>query len=238
MKSGTTKTHSILAKAVGVNQLAVVINKLDTVDWSEERYDFICSDVQKYLKKINYKVQKITFVPISGLQGINVESRNSQPEKLKAWYNEERGEHEANKKPACLIEVIDSFYAKPRPLKRPMRACVYDYYQIIQDGFSAVSGDCLSVKVESGVLRKKDKVLMMPQGIECEVRAIEYQKQSADHIYSGQIGELSITLPKDFDKSFVNDSSILCDPMYPMYSVRKFRAKIFVFEIQYPVTLG
>lgn len=56
MKSGTTKTHSILAKAVGVNQLAVVINKLDTVDWSEERYDFICSDVQKYLKKINYKV--------------------------------------------------------------------------------------------------------------------------------------------------------------------------------------
>ena len=86
---------------------------------------------------------------------MNLHNRDSQPEELKAWYNDTNGEIDCKKKPKCLIEVINGFYAKPRPLKRPMRACVYDYYNSIQDGFSVVSGECLSIKVESGFLKKK-----------------------------------------------------------------------------------
>lgn len=55
-----------------------------------------------------------------------------------------------------------------------MRACVYDYYNNIQDGFSVVSGECLSIKVESGFLKKKQKLHIMPYGVECEIKAIEY----------------------------------------------------------------
>ena len=75
MKSGTTKSHAILAKAVGVNQLLIAVNKLDTIDWSEERYDYICADIVTYLKKIGFTSEKMTFVPISGLHGINLLSR-------------------------------------------------------------------------------------------------------------------------------------------------------------------
>lgn len=88
--------------------------------------------------------------------------------------------------------MIDNFYAKPRPLKRPMRACIYDYYQNIQDGFSVCQGECMSIKVESGVLKKKDKLVIMPEGIDCEIKNIEYQKKPADFIYSGQIAEVSL----------------------------------------------
>jgi translation elongation factor EF-1alpha len=93
---------------------------------------------------------------------------------LKKWYNDEKGEFDTTKKPRCLVEVIDSFYAKPRPLKRPMRACVYDFYQNIQDGFSVCQGECMSLKVESGILKKKDKLVIMPQNIDCEIKAIEF----------------------------------------------------------------
>lgn len=77
-----------MAKAVGVNQLVIAVNKLDTVNWSEERYDFICNDIIKFLKKSGYLEKKMTFVPISGLKGINLHSRDNQPDELKKWYND------------------------------------------------------------------------------------------------------------------------------------------------------
>ena len=43
----------------------------------------------------------------------------------------------------------------------------------------------MSVKVETGVLRKKDELLMMPLGITCKIKAIEFQKEPADYLYSG-----------------------------------------------------
>ena len=50
----------------------------------------------------------------------------------------------------------------------------------------------MSIKVESGVLKKKDKLVIMPEGIDCEIKAIEHQKKPADFIYSGQIAEVSL----------------------------------------------
>jgi len=48
-------------------QVCVAINKLDLVDWSKERYEFIVSEVQPFLKSIGFKEENIVFVPISGL---------------------------------------------------------------------------------------------------------------------------------------------------------------------------
>ena len=86
---GSTKDHAILARSLGVTQVCVAVNKLDMVEWNEARYDEICQKVLPFLKSIGFKHQNISFVPISGLQGLNLESRDSQPEELKAWYNEE-----------------------------------------------------------------------------------------------------------------------------------------------------
>ena len=151
-----------MARAVSVNQLVVAVNQLDVVGWNEERYDFICSDVTKFLEKIGYKANNICFIPISGLMGLNLDTRDSQPEELKKWYNEEAGKTDPRKVPRCLLEAIDQFKSKPRPIKRPMRACVYDYYQTVQDGLSIISGECLSIKCMSGAIKKKDTLLMVP----------------------------------------------------------------------------
>ena len=49
-EGGGTKEHAILARSLGVTQIVVAVNKLDLVDWSQERYDFIFAKVLPFLK--------------------------------------------------------------------------------------------------------------------------------------------------------------------------------------------
>ena len=47
---GQTREHAVLVRSLGVNQLLVAVNKLDTVDWSQERFDFIVEKLKHFLK--------------------------------------------------------------------------------------------------------------------------------------------------------------------------------------------
>jgi elongation factor 1 alpha-like protein len=76
-EGGGTKEHAILARSLGVTQICVAINKLDLVQWSQERYIFILERVKPFLKQIGFKDENIIFVPISGLEGINLSSKVS-----------------------------------------------------------------------------------------------------------------------------------------------------------------
>jgi elongation factor 1 alpha-like protein len=69
---GQTKEHALLAKSLGVQQLGVVINKLDSVDWSEERYNTISTKLGQFLKQSGYKDSAVWFLPASGLSGENL----------------------------------------------------------------------------------------------------------------------------------------------------------------------
>ena len=77
-----TKEHAWLLKVMGVNQLVIAINKMDTVNYDQKRYNEVVAEVKKLLTMIGYKVDEIPFVPVSGLQGDNVFKKS---EKM-AWY--------------------------------------------------------------------------------------------------------------------------------------------------------
>ena len=64
------------------------MNKLDLINWDKDRYDFIVSEVKPFLKSIGFKDENVSFVPISGLEGINL---SEKPDPIKAaalagWY--------------------------------------------------------------------------------------------------------------------------------------------------------
>ena len=56
---GQTRDHAILARSLGVTQLCVGVNKLDTKEWSEKRYDEICEKIAPFLKSIGFKDQNV-----------------------------------------------------------------------------------------------------------------------------------------------------------------------------------
>merc|ERR1712100_964826 len=67
---GMLKEHLILAKAVGIKNLVVLINKMDTVDWNKDKYQEKVSIISKFLKFINW--ENNYFIPVSAFNGIGL----------------------------------------------------------------------------------------------------------------------------------------------------------------------
>ena len=94
----------MIARSLGVTQVVCAVNKLDIAEWREERYDQICQTVLPFLKTIGFKENNVQFVPISGLQGTNLNSNKFNPKELIQWYNAES--KEAFKQGNCLTDCI------------------------------------------------------------------------------------------------------------------------------------
>ena len=78
-KGGQTREHSQLAKTVGIRQLVVVVNKMDDVGWSRERYDEIVEKVAPFLRQCGYAKKDTTWLPISGFAGQNLKFVSPPP---------------------------------------------------------------------------------------------------------------------------------------------------------------
>lgn len=73
-KEGQTREHIYLSKAGGINEILVLVNKMDEADWSEERFNFIKNKISSFLSKF-YQNKEINFIPISGYKGENILER-------------------------------------------------------------------------------------------------------------------------------------------------------------------
>ena len=73
-KNGQTREHALLAFTLGVKQLIVGINKMDSTEppYSQPRFEEITKEVSTYIKKIGYNPAAVAFVPISGWHGDNM----------------------------------------------------------------------------------------------------------------------------------------------------------------------
>ena len=73
-KNGQTREHALLAYTLGVKQLIVGVNKMDSTEppYSEARFQEITKEVSIYIKKVGYNPASVAFVPISGWHGDNM----------------------------------------------------------------------------------------------------------------------------------------------------------------------
>lgn len=89
---GMLKEHLILAKAVGIKNLIVLINKMDFVDWNEEKFKEKVNILEKFLKFINWK--NTIFIPVSAFNGNGLMDKKTLPD----WYK-------GNSFMECLDEI-------------------------------------------------------------------------------------------------------------------------------------
>jgi translation elongation factor EF-1alpha len=82
------------------------MNKMEVVQWAQDRYD-----------TIGFNNDNIQFVPISGLQGENLTTKCEHPNLLK-WYDG-----------GCLVDILDKLRVPNRPNTKPLRLTVMDYTQ-------------------------------------------------------------------------------------------------------------
>ena len=162
--NGQTREHAYLAQTLGVKQLVVAVNKADVWDYNEDRYNEVKESISDLLSNIGFPVKKIPFVPVSGLAMENL----SKPSDKLAWY-----------KGPTLIDAIDKFTIPEKPLDKPLRLPIQDSYQIKGTGVVPVG------RVETGVMKKGDKIIIMPTGFQGEIRSIEMHHEEIDQAIPG-----------------------------------------------------
>jgi len=150
--NGQTREHAYLAQTLGVKQLVVAVNKADVYDYSEARYNEVKDATSDLLKSIGFPVKKIPFVPVSGIKAENLTEKT---DKL-SWYDG-----------PTLLDAIDNFEIPAKPINKPLRVPIQDAYSIKGTGVVPVG------RVETGLLKKNDKIVIMPTGFRGEIRSIE-----------------------------------------------------------------
>ena len=119
-KNGQTREHALLAYTLGVKQLIVGVNKMDSTEpaYSGARFDEIIKEVQNFIKKVGYNPTAVPFVPISGWHGDNMIKASENMSWYKGW-NVERKEGKASG--MTLLEALDAVIPPTRPTDKPLR---------------------------------------------------------------------------------------------------------------------
>lgn len=216
---GQTKEHSHVARALGISYMIVAINKLDTVNWDESRFNYIKSELETFLKRAGFK--DVFFVPISGLKGDNLKERSKSA--LLNWYTGR-----------TLVELVDNIPQPSRTFTKPMRLCVMDSYKL---SHGSIVGQVFSGKVEGGLVKLQDKVFISPCGVTGVVKQIEMANNLVSQAHAGE--SVSIAL-KDVTGDFglVVPGDVVSAFAFPIPMVTRFVAKVFTFEILFPITKG
>src|SRR3989344_940249 len=134
-----TKEHIFLCKTLGVNQIAIVVNKMDTIKWDEAKFNDVKKQVSDLLKTVGYKPDETAFIPISAYEGDNVVKKSSNM----GWY-----------KGPTVVEQLDNFKQPEKPTNLPLRLPIQDVYNITGIGVIPVG------RVETGIMKVGDKVII------------------------------------------------------------------------------
>jgi sulfate adenylyltransferase subunit 1 len=175
-----TKRHSILSSILGIPHVLVCVNKMDLVDFSQERFEQIEKDYTEFAKPLNLK--NISFIPASALAGDNV----VEPSTKMNWYKGETlikflenvsiSENNSNEASRFQVQYVI----------RPQTNDLHDYR-----GYAG--------KILSGSYKKGDKVLVLPSNIETTIEKLE--KHQAEIEVANVFDPVVIHLKDDVDIS-------------------------------------
>lgn len=186
VEEGQTRQHARLLYLLGVEQIAVGVNKMDACGWSEERFNEIKDEFSKMLQTIGYKPKKVPFIPYSGFQGDNLVERSDKAPWYKGW--------KANLNPKetvegyTIVDALNNFFRPPkRQPEAPLRLPVSNVYNI------KGVGQIIAGTIEQGTLRPGDVVGIAPSGLQNKkVFSIEQHKKVLTSAGPGNSVGLSI----------------------------------------------
>merc|ERR1712218_375222 len=170
-KNGQTREHALLAFTLGVKQLIIGVNKMDSTEppYSEKRFSEISSEVSNYVKKVGYNPKAVAFVPISGWHGDNMIEASTNMPWYKGWSKEVKEGKFSGK---TMFEALDSIIPPTRPSDKPLRLPLQDVYKIGGIGTVPVG------RVETGIIKPGMVVHFAPANITTEVKSVEMHHES------------------------------------------------------------
>ncbi|MCD6227220.1 translation elongation factor EF-1 subunit alpha [Candidatus Micrarchaeota archaeon] len=207
-----TREHAFLAKVLGINQMIVAVNKMDTVNYSQDEYNKVTEELKEFMKKIGYDVDKIPFVPVSAYKGDNVIKKSENT----SWWNGK-----------TLVEYFNDFTVPPKLTDKPLRLPIQDVYTITGHGTVPVG------RVETGVMKPGMQIIINPGNIKTEVKKIEMHHQELKEAIPGDNVGFNI---KGVDKKAIKRGCVVGPVDNPPTVAKEFKAQIIV--LQHPTAFG
>ena len=176
-----TKRHANLVSMLGVEQIIVVINKMDVVNYEENHFNNLKEEVQEFLSSVNLKPDY--YIPISALKGDNVAKRSENM----GWY-----------KGKTVLESLDSLKNEVPPEDKGLIFPIQDVYKI--------SGKRIAVgRIEAGTLQSGMEVKILPDGGKTTIKSIERFNEKKDKAVAGESIGVTTT-----DPVFLERGNVLC----------------------------
>jgi len=169
-----SKRHGYILSLLGIKKIYVIVNKMDLIDYSAEKFEIIRKEMNEFLN--NLDVHPLKYIPISAFFGENMTSSSTKM----PWY---KGE--------AVLQALDLFKKDKGLEDKPLRFPIQDVYKF--DNRRIIAG-----RLESGSLKAGDKILINPGNKTTRVKTIEYwqEKDKADSVSAGM--SIGITLEDEF----------------------------------------
>jgi bifunctional enzyme CysN/CysC len=198
-----TRRHAYLLHLLGIHQVAVVINKMDRVDFSELRFHAIENEIARHLSSFGLAATAI--IPISARGGDGIAAVTPPI----AWHTG-----------PTVLQVLDRF-APARPATAlPLRIPVQAVYKF--DDRRIIAG-----RIETGTLAVGDEILILPRRKTARVQSIEaWPVPDEQRVPRAATAGQSIGITLD-DDVFVDRGDLLCAAAAPATATRRLRARIF-----------
>ncbi|HEX9059949.1 MAG TPA: GTP-binding protein, partial [Clostridia bacterium] len=170
-----SKRHGYILSLLGIQKVYVIVNKMDLIDYSEEKFNAIKHEMNEFLN--NLHVYPMKYIPISAFYGENMTSKSDKM----PWYKDEP-----------VLSAIDLIEKDKGLSDKPLRFPIQDVYKF--DKHRRI----IAGRIESGSLNVGDEIFISPGNKVTKVKTIEYwqEKDNKDTVSAGM--SVGITVEDEF----------------------------------------
>ena len=183
-----TKRHSFLASLLGVPHLVLCVNKMDLVDWSQERFQEVVDDFREFATKLD--IHDLRFVPVSALLGDNIVNYSENMD----WY---RG--------PTVIQLLEEIHVASDFNMIDVRFPVQYVVRPYRNGYHDYRG--YAGTVAGGLIKVGDEVMVLPSGFTTRIKGIDTYDGPLEQATPSQ--SVVLTLEDDLD---ISRGDMICRP--------------------------
>uniref|UniRef100_UPI0010926DBC translation elongation factor EF-1 subunit alpha n=1 Tax=Halostella litorea TaxID=2528831 RepID=UPI0010926DBC len=209
-----TQEHVFLARTLGINELIVGVNKMDLVDYGEDEYKQVVSEVEDLLKQVSFDTDDASFIPTSAFEGDNVAERSDDT----PWYDG-----------PTLLEALDSLPEPQPPTDTDLRLPIQNVYTI--DGIGTVPVG----RIETGEMEPGDNVSFQPSDAGGEVTSVEMHQEE---VPKGEPGDNVGFNVRGIGKDDIRRGDVCGPADDPPTVAETFQAQIVVMQHPSVITTG
>jgi elongation factor 1-alpha len=211
-----TREHAILSFLLGIKQVIVGINKMDAVNYDQAKYEETKRNMGDLLKTLGFKPEMIVaYVPYSAQMGDNAGKKSDKM----PWYTG-----------PTLLEALDMLKVPAKPTDKPLRLPVQDVHTVQGFGIIPVG------RVEAGVMKPGDSIIVMPSGAKGEIKSIEMHHQQLPKAEPGD--NVGFAIKGAIEKKDIKRGDVIGPSSNPPMVAESFKAQVVILKHPNVITKG